>query len=48
MSYCFAYIACANKREAEKIGRLLVESQLAACVNIQAPMNSICGKEHVK
>lgn len=41
MSFCFAYITCANKREAEKIGSVLVEEQLAACVNIIEPMVSI-------
>ena|SRR3989338_3247352 len=37
----FVYITCTNKTEANKIGRTLVESRLAACVNIIDGMNSI-------
>lgn len=40
MSYCLAYVTCPNKREAEKIARVLVEEKLAACVNIQTPSSS--------
>jgi len=36
------FIACGSRTEAEKIGRALVESRLAACANIfQAPVRSI-------
>ena len=36
-----AYITTADKAEAQEIGRALVESRLAACVNIIDPMYSI-------
>jgi periplasmic divalent cation tolerance protein len=32
----FAYITCADLDEARRIGRVLVEERLAACVNIRA------------
>jgi len=35
------YMTCADKAEARKIGRVLVESRLAACVNILDPMESL-------
>ena len=41
MDYCLAYVTCANKKEAEKIGRELVSEKLAACVNIHEKMTSI-------
>jgi len=37
----FVYMTCADKAEAAKIGRVLVESRLAACVNIIDPMVSL-------
>jgi periplasmic divalent cation tolerance protein len=30
----FIYITCPNKKEAQKIGRALLEARLVACVNI--------------
>jgi periplasmic divalent cation tolerance protein len=41
MKINFIYITVANKEEARKIGRELVSSRLAACVNILDNMNSI-------
>lgn len=35
------YITTSDKAEAKKMGMALVESRLAACVNIIDPMNSI-------
>lgn len=35
------YVTCENKDEARRIGKILVESRLAACVNIFDGMNSI-------
>src|SRR3954447_25791400 len=41
--------ATANKEEAEKIARTLVERQLAACVNIVGPITSIyCWKGKIE
>jgi len=37
----FIYITTSNKEEARKIGRELVQSRLAACVNIIDNMNSM-------
>ena len=37
----FVYMTCADKNEARKIGRALVESRLAACVNIIDQMESL-------
>ncbi len=37
----FVYMTCADKAEARKIGCVLVESRLAACVNILDPMESL-------
>lgn len=30
----FIYVTCANREEAEKIGKILLEKRLCACVNI--------------
>jgi len=38
--YTFVYITAPNVKEAEKIGKILVEEKLAACVNI-FPIRSI-------
>ena len=37
----FAYIVCKNKSEAKKIGKILLQERLAACVNIFDKMNSM-------
>ena len=37
----FAYITTKNKSEAKKIGKVLLESRLCACVNIFDNMNSM-------
>ncbi|MFO7728515.1 MAG: divalent-cation tolerance protein CutA [Desulfonatronovibrio sp.] len=41
MSYLFAYITAADMAEAEKIGAVLVEKGLAACVNVFSGMQSM-------
>ena len=41
MEINWVYMTAGNKEEARSIGRELVESRLAACVNIIDPMNSI-------
>ena len=41
MSVLSVYAVFANAEEAERIGRLVVEERLAACVNILAPIRSI-------
>lgn len=41
MNLIFVYIATKNKKEAEKIGRVLVKEKSAACVNIIGGINSI-------
>ena len=41
MSVNFIYMTAASKAEAQKIGKSLVESRLAACVNILDNMQSI-------
>ena len=41
MNFQLIYITTKNKEEAKKIGRELVKSRLAACVNIIDNMNSI-------
>lgn len=41
MKYILVYITTKNKAEAKKIGKILVFSRLAACVNIIDKMNSI-------
>ena len=37
----FAYITCKNKSEAKKIGKILLQAKLAACVNIFDNMESM-------
>lgn len=37
----FSYIVCKNKSEAKKIGKILLQERLAACVNIFDNMNSM-------
>lgn len=41
MNPCIAYITTKSKTEAKKLGKLLVEKNIAACVNIIDKMNSI-------
>ena len=41
MSVISVYAVFANFDEAERIGRLMVEERLAACVNILGPIRSI-------
>ncbi|MGD8666823.1 MAG: divalent-cation tolerance protein CutA [Desulfobacterales bacterium] len=41
MSVNFIYMTAGSKAEAQKIGKALVESRLAACVNILDNMQSI-------
>ena len=41
MSVISVYAVFANAEEAERIGRLMVEERLAACINIFAPVRSI-------
>ena len=41
MSIISVYATFANVDEAERIGRLVVEERLAACVNILGPVRSI-------
>ena len=41
MSVVSVYAVFANVEEAERIGRLVVEERLAACVNILGPVRSI-------
>jgi periplasmic divalent cation tolerance protein len=41
MAVNFIYMTAGNKAEAQKIGKALVESRLAACVNILDNMQSI-------
>lgn len=40
MEFCSIYITAGDEAEASRIGRILVEEKLAACVNI-LPVNSI-------
>lgn len=37
----YAYITCKNKSEAKKIGKILLQERLAACMNILDNMTSI-------
>ncbi len=37
----FSYIVCKNKAEAKKIGKVLLQERLAACVNILDNMQSM-------
>jgi len=41
MNLVFLYVTTKNAEEAEKIGRVLVEERLVACVNIMSGINSI-------
>ena len=41
MSVVSVYAIFANAEEAERIGRLMVEERLAACVNIIGPVRSV-------
>ena len=41
MSVVSVYAVFANAEEAERIGRTVVEEQLAACINILSPVRSI-------
>jgi len=41
MSVLSVYAVFANAEEAERIGRTVIEEQLAACVNILSPVRSI-------
>ncbi len=41
MSVLSIYAVFANSQEAERIGRIVIEEQLAACVNILPPIRSI-------
>ncbi|MDA9950953.1 divalent-cation tolerance protein CutA [Oligoflexaceae bacterium] len=41
MSHCLVYVVCANLRESEKIGALMVEEGFAACANILPEITSI-------
>lgn len=41
MEYSLVYITTQDKHEAQKIGKDLVQSRLAACCNILAPMTSM-------
>lgn len=41
MSAALVYITCADKAEAERVGQALVETKLAACVNILDGMQSM-------
>ena len=41
MKLNFVYMTAGSKKEARKIGQMLVESRLAACVNILDNMNAI-------
>ncbi|MFC2057134.1 divalent cation tolerance protein CutA [Chloroflexota bacterium] len=40
MQYCSIYITASDEGEARRIGKILVEEKLAACVNI-LPIKSI-------
>ena len=49
MSVNFIYMTAGSKAEAQKIGKALVESRLAACVNILDNMRSIyCWEEKLQ
>lgn len=41
MSVVSVYAVFANAEEAERIGRIVVEERLAACINILSPVRSI-------
>lgn len=41
-SHCVVLVTCGSRKEAQRIARTVVESRLAACVNIlRAPVDSI-------
>ena len=42
MSVVSVYVLFADAPEAERIGRVVIEERLAACINILAPCRSIC------
>ena len=42
MSVISVYAVFADAEESERIGRIVVEERLAACVNILGPIRSIC------
>ena len=42
MSVVSVYAIFANAEEAGRIGRIVVDERLAACVNIRAPVTSSC------
>ncbi|HMV40969.1 MAG TPA: divalent-cation tolerance protein CutA [Leptospiraceae bacterium] len=49
MNFIFIYITCKDREEAIKIGKELVESKLAGCVNIFPSMTSIYNwKENIE
>jgi periplasmic divalent cation tolerance protein len=39
--YCMAYMTAGNAAEARRIGRALVREELAACVNVLGPIESV-------
>lgn len=41
MSVVSVYVVFANSEEAQRIGRVVVEERLAACINILGPVRSI-------
>jgi periplasmic divalent cation tolerance protein len=41
VSIVSVYVLFANAAEAERIGRIVIEERLAACINILAPVRSI-------
>lgn len=41
MSYVLVYMTAANAREAQRIGKALLDQRLAACVNILGPIRSM-------
>ena len=41
MSVISVYAVFANAEEAERIGRVVIEARLAACINILSPVRSI-------
>ena len=41
MSAVLVYITCRNKSEAKRVGEILIQSRLAACVNIIDEMRSM-------
>ena len=41
MNFVFLYVTTKNTEESEKIGRILVEERLVACVNILGDIKSI-------